>query len=135
LSIFDYYLSLIYYFSKTLIQRLANCFYACLFKLFRFDFTYEEMDEINNYLEKYNLFGYQHRKVLRLSLLGHKIENIPNAPPLLKEQLLYSNIPRGQKRRLTPPLFLFFLFQPKVICIPLSVGKFNQKNTLPLMGF
>jgi exonuclease III len=54
------------------------------------------MDEINSFLEEYKLFGYQHRVVLCLSLFGHKIENIPNAPPLLKEQLLYSkerNIP------------------------------------------
>ena len=52
------------------------------------------MDEINSFLEEYKLFGYQHRVVL--SLFGHTIENIPNAPPLLKEQLLYSkerNIP------------------------------------------
>jgi hypothetical protein len=43
------------------------------------------MDEINNNLEKYKLFGLQQRVVLRLSLFGHKKENIPNAPPKLKE--------------------------------------------------
>jgi hypothetical protein len=32
---------------------------------FRFDFTHKEMDEINNYLEKYMLFGFQQRVVLR----------------------------------------------------------------------
>ena len=54
------------------------------------------MNEINNALEKYHLFGFQHRVVLRLSLFGHKIENIPNAPLRLKEQILQSkdrNIP------------------------------------------
>ena len=54
------------------------------------------MDEINNGLEKYHLFDLQHKVVLRLSLFGHKIENIPNAPPRLKEQFLHSkdrNIP------------------------------------------
>jgi len=39
-----------------------------------------KMDEINNFLE-----------INKLSLLGHKIENISNAPPKLKEQLLHSN--------------------------------------------
>jgi hypothetical protein len=43
------------------------------------------MDEINNYLENYKLFGSQQRVVLRLSLFGNEIENIPNAPQKLKE--------------------------------------------------
>ena len=66
------------------------------------------MDEINNSLEKYHLFGFQHRLVLRLSLFGHKIENISNAPPRLKEQLLHSkdrNIPYSFRRTTTSTLF------------------------------
>jgi hypothetical protein len=89
LPLFDYCFSLICYYTKTQIQRLSNCYYACLFKLFRFNFTYQEIDEINNYLEKYKFFGFQQRVVLRLSLFGRKIEKIPNAPPKLKEQLLH----------------------------------------------
>jgi hypothetical protein len=53
------------------------------------------MDEINNYLEKYKLFGFQQRVVF-VSLFGHNKENIPNAQPKSKEQLLQSkdgNIP------------------------------------------
>jgi hypothetical protein len=48
------------------------------------------MDEINNCLVKYKLFRFQQRVVLRVSLFGQKIENIPNAPPKSKEQLLHS---------------------------------------------
>jgi hypothetical protein len=53
-------------------------------------------EKIINYLEKYKLFGFKQRVVLRVSLFGLKIENIPNAPPELKKQLLHSkdrNIP------------------------------------------
>ena len=109
LPLFDYCLSLIIYFSKTQIQRLSNCYYACLYKLFRFDYTCKELDEINNSLEKYHLFGFQHRVVLRLSLFGHKIENIPNAPPKLKELLLHTkdrNIPYNFRKTTTSTLFL-----------------------------
>ena len=48
LPIFDYCLSLICYFSKTQINRLANCYKSCLFKLFRFDFSSRDLDQINN---------------------------------------------------------------------------------------
>jgi hypothetical protein len=67
------------------------------------------MDEINNYLEKYKLFGFQQRVVLRLSLFGHKIENIPNAPPKLKEQLLHSkdrNIPYSLRKTTSTTLYV-----------------------------
>ena len=109
LPLFDYCLSLIIYFSKTQIQKLSNCYYACLYKLFRFDFTCKEMDEINIALEKYHLFGFQHRVVLRLCLFGHKIENVPSAPPKLKEQLLYStnrNIQYSFRKTTMPTLFI-----------------------------
>ena len=44
------------------------------------EINHYQMDEINNFLE-----------INKLSLLGHKIEKISNAPPKLKEQLLHSN--------------------------------------------
>ena len=67
------------------------------------------MDEINNYLENYKLFGFQQRVVLRLSLFGHKIENIPNASPKLKEQLLHSkdrNIPYSSRKTTSTTLYM-----------------------------
>ena len=91
LPLFDYCLSVICYFSKKQIQKLTNCFNACLFKLFKFDFTFKDLDEINNFLENYKLFGFQHRIVLRLCSFSHKIMNIPSAPAELKSQILYSS--------------------------------------------
>ena len=113
LPLFDYCLSLVCYFTKTQIQRLANCYNACLFKLFRFDFTYKELDEINNFLEEYKLFGFQHRIVLRLSLFSHKIINIPSAPLKLKEQILFNsdrNIQYNLRQTSKPTLYM-----PKLI--------------------
>jgi len=46
---------------------------------------------------------------LRLCLFGHKIENIPNAPPKLKEQLLHTkdrNIRYSFRNTTLPTLFL-----------------------------
>ena len=87
LPLFDYCLSL---FLKNSNKKLTNCYNACLFKLFKFDFTFKNLDEINNFLENFKLFGFQHRIVLRLSLFSHKIMNIPSAPEL-KSQILYSS--------------------------------------------
>ena len=33
--------------SKTQIQRLTSCYNACLFKLSKFDFTFEDLNKIN----------------------------------------------------------------------------------------
>ena len=46
LPLFDYCLSVICYFSKKQIQKLTNWYNACLFKLFRFGFTFKDLDEI-----------------------------------------------------------------------------------------
>ena len=108
LPIFDYCLSLICYFSKTQVQRLANCYNACLFKLFRFDFSSRDLDEINNTLVEYKLFGFQHRVVLRLSLFAHKLINVPAAPVKLKEQFLFNS-----KRNLP-----YNLRNVKTLCVP-----------------
>jgi hypothetical protein len=67
------------------------------------------MDEINTYLEKYKLFGFQQRVVLRLRLFGHEIENNPNAPPKLKEKLLHSkdsNIPFDLRKTKSTTLYM-----------------------------
>jgi hypothetical protein len=78
------------------------------------------MDEINNYLEKYKLFGFQQRVVLRLSLFGHKIENIPNAPPKLKEHILQSkarNIPYNLRKTTSTTL-----------CMPIIKNHYGEQT-------
>ena len=91
LPLFDYCLSLVCFLSKSEIQTLANYYYACLFKLFKLDFTCKELDETYNFLQVYNLFGFQHRVVLRISLFAHKIINIKQAPVNLKNQIIYNS--------------------------------------------
>ena len=70
---FDYCISLSIYFSKRAIQKLSNCYYMCLNKLFKFNLTNMTVNTINDYLKQYNLFSLQHRIVLRISTFVHKI--------------------------------------------------------------
>ena len=65
LPLFDYCLSFICYY-----------YFACLFKLFKFDLTFKLLDETYNFLQGYYLFVFINRVVLRLSLFAHKIINI-----------------------------------------------------------
>jgi len=87
---FDYCLSLslkLYYFPKAILQKLANCYYRTLFKLFKFDFMGKDFNEINLFLENFNLFAFQHRVFYRTFLFSYKIHNYSFSPPSLKDKL------------------------------------------------
>jgi len=84
---FDYCLSLSIYYSKTLLQKLSNLFYLCLAKLFKFNLFYMDPSAVNNFLEGYNLFSFQHRLILKLLTFSFKIYSNNDSPPLLKSQL------------------------------------------------
>ena len=56
-------------------------------------------NELNNLLEKYGLFAFQHRALERMLTFSFKIINFANSPPLLKEQLA-KNETRNQKYEL-----------------------------------
>ena len=88
LPYFDYIFTLILYFSKEAIQRLANCFYLCIFKLLKINLNSSNFNEVNNLLEKYALFAFQHRALERMLTFSYKIINFANSPQLLKEQLV-----------------------------------------------
>ena len=88
LPYFDYVFTLLLYFSKEAIQRLANCFYLCIFKLLKIKLNSSNFNEINNLLEKYGLFAFQHRALERMLTFSYKIINFANSPPRLKEQLV-----------------------------------------------
>ncbi|CAF0929813.1 unnamed protein product, partial [Brachionus calyciflorus] len=45
-------------------------------------------NELNNLLEKYGLFAFQHRALERMLTFSFKIINFANSPPFLKEQLV-----------------------------------------------
>ena len=83
---FDYCLSLTIYFPKSSIQTLSNCFYYCLYKLFKFKATCDP-SETNNNLEKLSLFSFQHHIILKLFSFVHKIYQEINSPKNLKAQI------------------------------------------------
>jgi hypothetical protein len=86
LPYFDYIFSIICYFSKEAIQRLANCFYISIFKLLKIEFDSNNFNRVNDLLEKYGLFAFQHRALERMLTFSFKIINFENSPPLLKEK-------------------------------------------------
>ena len=88
LPCFDYCLSLVIYFPKYTIQKLANSYYMCLFKLFNFNFNNKDCTYINNFLKRYKLFSFEHRILLRISMFIFKIIRSPFGPLLLKNQII-----------------------------------------------
>ena len=84
---FDYCLSLAIYFPNAILQKLANCYYRTLFKLFKFDFSGKDFNEINNFLSAYNLFAFQHRLFFRTFLFIFKVFSNPLSPENLKDEL------------------------------------------------
>ncbi len=87
LPYFDYCLSLSIYFTKSVLQKLSNCFYICLHKLFKFNFSGYEQREINSFLCKYGLFGLEHRLVYKLLHFSYNIVNGHDSPALLKDSI------------------------------------------------
>jgi hypothetical protein len=88
LPYFDYIFSIICYFSKEAIQRLANCFYISIFKLLKIETDSSNFNRVNDLLEKYGLFAFQHRALERMLTFSFKIINFVNSPPLLKEKFI-----------------------------------------------
>jgi hypothetical protein len=93
LPYFDYCATLFIYFNKTTVQKIANCYYLCLFRLLSFKFTAQYIDSkfdfnhLNNELEKLNLQAFQHRVLSRLLLFGYKVINYNDSPINLSERL------------------------------------------------
>ena len=91
LPYFDYCLSLAIYFPKKTIQKLANSYNFCLFKLLNIRFnvvTNDDFNQLNNMLNQFNLDCFQHRVIKRLSCFIYKIINFKNSPTGLKSILI-----------------------------------------------
>jgi hypothetical protein len=74
LAYFDYCSTLSIYFAKTILLKLFNCFYFCLFKLFKWNFDkIQSISDINDFLLKFNLFSFQHRCFHRISMFIFKV--------------------------------------------------------------
>ena len=84
---FNYCMSIVIYFPKSSIQTLANCFYYCLYKLFKFKVSSVPM-ETNNNLEKLGLSTFQNFIILKLCSFIHKIYHEVNSPKNLKAQII-----------------------------------------------
>ena len=88
---FDYCSTLLIYFSKRAIQKLADSYFLCLHKLFnisQFITTSSDFNILNNTLESFNINCFQHRLIIRLSSFIHKILNDPCSPSLLRKHLI-----------------------------------------------
>jgi hypothetical protein len=83
---FNYCLTLSIYFAKTSLQSLSNCYYLCLYKLFKFK-AVDDLNLTNNNLEIYKLHSFQHHIIIQLFSFIHKIVNNPDAPIILKEKI------------------------------------------------
>jgi hypothetical protein len=90
LPYFDYCSTLSIYFAKTTMLKLCNCFYYCLFKLFKWNFNDKTTNDIHLILKDFNLFSFQHRNFYRISMLIFKIY-FKQQPPLLY-QLILDNV-------------------------------------------
>jgi hypothetical protein len=88
LPYFDYIFTILCYFSKEAIQKLSNCFYICIFKLLKIKLNFNDFNEINNILEKYGLFAFQHRALESMLNFSYKIINFSKSPPNLREQFV-----------------------------------------------
>ena len=99
LPLFDYCITLLIYYPKYVIQKLLNCYYITIAKLFnsnksdKFSFgkisTNDEPkshDHIQSILSEYKLFSFTHRIFMRLGLFLFKIITT-GKPPLLNEKL------------------------------------------------
>jgi hypothetical protein len=94
LPYFDYCLSLIIYFPPSAYQSLNNCFYLCLYKLFKFkpEATPEDEDEnegkiMSDFIDKlhsYDLFTLQSRIYNKLLLFAHGIKSNKKSPTELQ---------------------------------------------------
>ncbi len=88
---FDYCASILIYFPKRSIQKLADCYYMCLQKLFNFQFHHihhaADFNICNDTLQSFNLNAFQHRIFIHLSTFIHKIINYPSSPAFLRQGL------------------------------------------------
>ena len=88
---FDYCSTLLIYFKKRAIQKIADCYYLSIYKLFNMSHNIQfssDFNLFNNTLESFNLNCFQHRLIIRLSTFIHKIINNSSSPPFLRKCLV-----------------------------------------------
>ena len=91
---FDYCLSLIIYYPKKTIQKLANYYNYCLYKLLNIRhkvYDSNDFNSLNNLLNNFKLDCFQHRIIKRLSSFIYKVLNYKESPKQLRSYL-YQNV-------------------------------------------
>jgi hypothetical protein len=91
---FNYCSTLIIYFSKSVIQKIANMYYQSINMLLKIkiDITNPiDFNSINNQLEKFGLNGFQHRVIHRLHMVGYDLLYNQNYPKVLKDKIIEKN--------------------------------------------
>jgi len=98
LPYFDYCSTLCIYFSIDIIQKLANTYNNCLFKLINTKQicnlsiqTSSDFNKWNNLLSIYNLNSFQHRILFKLHIYIYKIIHYKNSPRNLSSQFLFNS--------------------------------------------
>ena len=125
LPYFDYCLSLSAYFLRATLQKLCTCFYASLFRLFKFDFTNFDVTGINEFLKNYGLFAFKLRVVMRLSLLTFKVI-IYEAPIILYGIISASDLDKDSKIGLTNEKRVLSLRSREKIISVNAISKFSR---------
>ena len=120
LPYFDYCLCISIYFPKPTIQKLANTYYNCIYKLLKINIpiqTLEDFNKLNNELSKYKLDCFQHRLIKRIARFIFKIYKNQNSPSGLKRSLIKNGECKTVNYNLRNKMEFF---------IP-SKGKYNDK--------
>lgn len=94
---FDYCTSILIYMPKVAIQKLANAYNSCIFKLLqtkrlrdiKINYSHD-FNQLNNALEYYGLQAFQHRIIIRVSTYIHKLYNSANAPANLVKNFIFN---------------------------------------------
>ena len=97
LPYFDYCATICIYFSSDVLQKLANTFNNCVFRLLKskklLDMRINSTNDFNiwnNYLTKYNLYSFQHRLLFRLHIYIYKIFHNNDSPHNLLNSFVFN---------------------------------------------
>jgi len=98
LPYFDYCATLCIYYSKSILQKLANSYNNCIFKIINVKSVHdsiinssEDFNKWNTLLEQYGLNGFQHRLIIRLATYIQKIFCYSNSPSNLANCFTLNN--------------------------------------------
>ena len=127
LPYFDYCGTLAIYLTKTVLTKLCNSYYFCLFKLFNFSFgSNANICEINKFLAKYNIHSFQCRLFIRIASFVHKIYFTQAPSNLYDEIAICAHPPKSRCTRSARPLLLVPHFN-LVSCGDRSFQSFSTK--------